>query len=657
MTTNRLPLRVILKHLLIGFAAVVLVAACLYWTIPSNAGLGFIFMAQFFSILIFVLGGIMLAPAFYKGWLPLEISWGIGGWLAWAVVPIFAGPIFALSLTSSLEAYYASPNFDTWYDAWSGITITPQKQDFHFADCSLDGYTATYTITALRQTDLAFALLDRNGVRAVDAADGPARSIGEQFDYVREAHYSVGDEALGIYHVFAGTHTLVVTARSPFQLGILDSHSLWAPDLWLADEKRYYTIYADDYTWEEIVAAMTAVRPTGCPAPCTRLDVPPPVAARERVPSTEGAGLGPVIGETAVDADGDGFYDTLDVAVALRVRTTGDYLLEGSLRAAGVPDPVRARYHSGYPEPLCSGVHTVTLHFDGRGLHDIGANGPYSLTLALTHEEPGVVFPPPVDTAHDVYTTRAYSRWEFAGEQHSPTAAGRVEDFTGNGLYDQLTVDVTFHGLLPGAYRWSGELQGVGGCQAGSVEGEGSLGEGIAAAFVLPGGRIRSSGCNGPYTLTHVVIISNDGARRTEIYDNLHTTPAYRATEFDTTPVVVGRCAHPDQPSRNDNELYDRLAISADVQGLNLPGGAYEWRGSLLGPDGTLIDTAGSAGAPAADESIIFTFSAAAIRRLGIDGPYMLGDVTITSSDAPSTTVTLAALCITEELRAQQFEP
>jgi len=660
MNNYELPVLTILKRLFLGFAGLVLISACLYWTIPSNAGLGFFFMVQAFSTLIPVLGVIALGVALWSEWLPRRPWWAAAGVLAWALAPIIAGPIFAFGLVDRLEAFYASPYYDTWYDAWSGITIAPQGQSFHYADCSLDAYTATYRITALRDTELGFALLDRNGLRAVDAGQGVAESIGQQLTFVREAPYFLvkGDGELGVFRVPAGAHTLVVQAQGPFQLGIMDPDPLWAPDLWLANETRPYAIYADDHTWEEIAAATAQYRPAACPPPCTRLDVPPPIENRDRVPVEKSATLRGVTGETPVDVDGDGYYDTLDLAVALNIRTTGDYLLEGSLYAAGIPDPVRARYHSGYTEPLCSGVHTATLHFEGKALHDIGADGPYTLTLALTHEEPGVAWPPPTDTASNAYTTAPYTRWQFAGEPHTPTAAAdRVEELTGNGLYDQLSIEVTFHGLRRGPYRWAGELVGKSGCHAGAAEDQGLLDKETAAAFAFPGGRIRSSGCDGPYTLTDVTVVSLESGARTEQFTDLHTTPAYHAEEFDTTPIAVGRCEHR-QPSWDNDDLYDRLIITASVLALDLPpDDLYEWRGSLLGPNGAVIDRAGGGGRFQPVATISFTFSAAAIRKAGIDGPYTLGDVTIASRTTPTVTVMLPALCTTDALTARFFEP
>jgi hypothetical protein len=151
--------------------------------------------------------------------------------------------------------------------------------------------------------------------------------------------------------------------------------------------------------------------------------------------------------------------------------------------------------------------------------------------------------------------------------------------------------------------------------------------------------------------------VSIDGAERTERFANLHTTSDYRAEEFDTTHIVIGRCEH-QQPSWDNDDLYDRLLMTATVLALDLPAGEqYEWGGSLLGPDGTVIDSAAGSSPLALGAKIDFTFSASAIRQAGIDGPYTLGDFTITSRTTPTMTVVLPALCTTEELRARFFEP
>lgn len=176
-------------------------------------------------------------------------------------------------------------------------------------------------------------------------------------------------------------------------------------------------------------------------------------------------------------------------------------------------------------------------------------------------------------------------------------------------------------------------------------------------AFLFLGGHIHSSECDGPYTLTNVTVVTNDSTHRTERFGSLHITPAYRAHEFDTTPIVFGRCEHR-QPSSDNDDLYDRLLISATVEAVDLSAGEqYDWRASLLGPDGTVIDSAAGAGQLAPGATLRFPFPAAAIHKAGIDGPYTLGDVTITSRTTPTVTVVLPALCTTDALKARFFEP
>lgn len=246
-----------------------LACACLYWVAGIRYNI-FIFAAVGpISTLIAVAGAVVLSIVLYTQWLPRRGEWATAGVVMWVLVPVVAGPIFALVVSVQLERYYQSTAYDTWYDAWSGVTIAPQEQSFHYTDCSLDGYTATYQITALRATELGFALLDRDRANAKDVRDDLERPIGAQLDDVWMASYPFVDDGivLGTYHVPAGAHTLVVEAGSPFQLSILDSHPLWTPDAWLAGEERYHTIYSDDHTWEETTLAAAKALPAGCSQP------------------------------------------------------------------------------------------------------------------------------------------------------------------------------------------------------------------------------------------------------------------------------------------------------------------------------------------------------------------------------------------------------
>jgi hypothetical protein len=306
-------------------------------------------------------------------------------------------------------------------------------------------------------------------------------------------------------------------------------------------------------------------------------------------------------------------------------------------------------------------VYTVPLRFDGTVLGSRNADGPYTLTgLTLTYRAPGVEFPQPNQVAGDVYTTAPYDVNQFEGATVPPPAhsAHRVADQDGDGLYDQLTIDAAFETLHPpGQYTWAGTLRGPGGCEVGTAGGTGPLDKRTTAPFVFPGSEFHRSGCDGPYTLADVQLRLANGGTAAVGAQPAYTTPAYQAAQFNNTPVVLGASEHA-APTGKDNDWFDSLVITATVVAVD-PGAGVEftWRGDLLGANGEKIVAAAESGQLVPGGALTFTFSGPAIRHAGVDGPYTLSNVTITSQSTPALSETLKGLYTTPLWRATNFEP
>ena len=104
--------------------------------------------------------------------------------------------------------------------------------------------------------------------------------------------------------------------------------------------------------------------------------------------------------DRAVDENGDGKADTLEVDVGINISKAGNYNLSADLRAG---DQIVAQ--SSQIFSATAGIQTVTLRFDGADIHDAGLNGPYLLTdLVLVDLQAGV----PTIMQSDLYRTAAY---------------------------------------------------------------------------------------------------------------------------------------------------------------------------------------------------------------------------------------------------------
>ena len=317
---------------------------------------------------------------------------------------------------------------------------------------------------------------------------------------------------------------------------------------------------------------------------------------------------------------------------------------------------VSSAYATEAGSPLASGVHSMTLSFDGKTLRDKGVDGPYVLDdVYIEQLDTGEYLPPIVSSADNVYTTAAYTARQFEGPPLAVAAtAESAEDTNGNGLYDRLAISVTFDVLVPGDYRWMGILVDAEGNLIGDAAGEGRLDNQTPATFTFTGGRIANSQRNGPYRLTDVYVTTTGGNATTAYFYDVHTTSAYPYTQFDATPVAFKDFTQA-AVDLNGNGLYDLLVISATVAAIDREG-EYSWSGHLAAPDGTEVGTVYGASQLYRDKTLAFTFFGPAIRRAGGDGAYTLRNVTITNQSMPMITAMLPLLYTTPVIQANLFD-
>jgi hypothetical protein len=360
--------------------------------------------------------------------------------------------------------------------------------------------------------------------------------------------------------------------------------------------------------------------------------------------------------ERTVDTNDNGFFDTVTIDVAIDVLEAGDYDVVGDLYAGSgdkLADGVFTTLSSG--EPLTAGMHTVTLSFDGKTLREAGIDGPYVLDhLEVDHHAAEFDLPMTVDSARTVCTTTAYTANQFEGDALRVVAThDHAADLTGDGLYDSLTISVTFDVLQPGLYEWHGLLVDGAGAQVAQASRRGELDSQTPAAFTFAGGQLV--GEVGPYTLTNVFITRLAETVETFYFDDVHRTAAYQTGQFGTTPLVMtGAHAAIDL---NGNGLYDQLVITATVAAI-LPEGDYAWSGQLVGPTGVAVGTpiTGS-GQLYPGKSIPFVVYSPPLHQANLDGAYSLQSVVITHRELPTVTVAMPLLYTTPPFPAAQFDP
>ncbi len=361
--------------------------------------------------------------------------------------------------------------------------------------------------------------------------------------------------------------------------------------------------------------------------------------------------------ERAVDTNGNGFFDTLEIDVVIDVLEAGDYDVAGDLYAGSGEKVADGIFTTLGREPFTTGVHTVTLTFDGKTLREAGSDGPYVLDyLDVAHYAGGFFDSMTVDFARTVYTTTAYTADQFEGDAlRALTTSDRAADLTGDGLYDSLTISVTFDVLQPGLYDWSGWLVDGAGAPVAQAARRGQLDSQAPAVFTFTGRELQLSGRNGPYTLTNIFITRLAETVETFYFGNVHRTASYQSSQFASTPVAFDLQHY--TVDLNGNDLYDQLVVTATVAAI-FPRGKYDWSGQLVGPTGVAV------GAPITGSGqlypgkrIVFAVYSPPLYEANLDGAYSLQNVVISHRTMPTVTVTFPLLYTTAPYQAAQFDP
>jgi hypothetical protein len=146
--------------------------------------------------------------------------------------------------------------------------------------------------------------------------------------------------------------------------------------------------------------------------------------------------------DRAYDANGDGYYNYLEVNATLNVTNAGTFGVEGSLYDETGSTLIDVDW---VWVELASGLHTVTLLFDGADVYHAGIDGPYQVSLEVTNETWDVL-----DT--DILMTAPYAYAEFRPPVLMTILSDWGLDTDGDGRYNFLQVNLSMDATLDGAY-------------------------------------------------------------------------------------------------------------------------------------------------------------------------------------------------------------
>ncbi|MFQ6013099.1 MAG: Ig-like domain-containing protein [Thermoplasmata archaeon] len=264
--------------------------------------------------------------------------------------------------------------------------------------------------------------------------------------------------------------------------------------------------------------------------------------------------LAPPHSDFGLDTDDDGLFNYLVVDAQVEVVEAGTFYLTASLLRGSYID------QTSNVTTLESGLHTVSLWFDGIRINASDLDGPYTVEL-LMYDYATFEF-----LDRDTHTTASYSHVEFE-EPPALFSAPHFDfglDTDGDGLFDYLGVNVTLRVDVAGMYIVEGTLHDGNFTFQISVSNFTSLNVGNQSVQLLfQGTRINTSEVDGPYT---VDLGLRDYATYTFLDDDVHNTTAYSHLDFDGPPARFSP-PHVDQGlDTNGDGQFEYLAVDAAVQ-------------------------------------------------------------------------------------------
>ena len=235
--------------------------------------------------------------------------------------------------------------------------------------------------------------------------------------------------------------------------------------------------------------------------------------------------------DRGIDTNGNGLLDLLRIELRAAVDKPGPYVLSGQIRSLGNPRVVFAEAQVN----LTAEARTVTLDFRGPLVRDLEIDGPYEVELVLrdptTHDE--------VDRIRlgNRQRTAAYRHIDFEPFGWSLIkvtghATDKGVDSDGNGLFEELRVEVEVELAKTDIYEWHATLKDAHGTNIDWDRRTATLQAGKATIdFAFEGKKIRENGVDGPYSVKALGMFGRKGPN--VVVPSVGQTRAYSFTTFE----------------------------------------------------------------------------------------------------------------------------
>lgn len=319
--------------------------------------------------------------------------------------------------------------------------------------------------------------------------------------------------------------------------------------------------------------------------------------------------------DSAVDNNGNGLFDNLNIAFDVEVATSGRYGLVGLLNDSSGKriELVNKRFE------LQAGINRVELAFDGLEINRHGVNGPYNFSIGLFEEDGWVL-----DFKENAHQTAIYNYMDFEGQQasFSGSFSDAAEDSNGDGVFDNLMIDVGVDVKKSGTFLIEGFLYAEGDNPLSFATTNATLAEGLnEVKLTFSGSSIAFGEWDGQYRLRYLSLYDEFGTRLGFELDP-YQTKAYNAKSFKSTDASLTDITDAGQDTNGDG-LFENLKITVGVDVSKA--GNYLIEGNLRDSLGNEIEMNFTqmyldAGA----RTVPLIFSGKTIYAHGVDGPFNL---------------------------------
>ena len=317
--------------------------------------------------------------------------------------------------------------------------------------------------------------------------------------------------------------------------------------------------------------------------------------------------LSPPHSDRAVDLDGNGWFDLLEIGIRIVVGARGMYTLEATLSAPSGILSVQATVS----EYLSTGIRTLTIGFEGWLINASGTDGPYVLDFRVSTWN--------CCALAGSLTTAAYAARDFEGLTFriDLPVSDQGRDTDGDGRFNFLAILVNV--TVFEAARFQVEVEVRAGWFGFFATNAFDLAEGSATIEVLAdGSRIYDAVASGPYTVNIVVRDLRTGfSLRIR-----HVTPAYSWVQFQGPSGVLRPPAADRGEDRDDDGRFDVLVVEFEIDVL-FPG-TFALQGELRAGDQWYFYAYINTFLPEGTSRAALEFDGAALNHTGVDGPYAL---------------------------------